>query len=141
MASSMTRTSLFVGLFCAMGLFSAARVARADLPGPRDTCEFDAEKCAACWEPYGKPPEGDPEFKTCSDAATAKGYKESCRARQGAGDKVVFCAEADAAQKVTKGGGCGGCSLGEGSAANALFGVAAAAALLASRRRKSPRRP
>lgn len=134
----MNRTPLFVGLLFAMGLAAASGAARADVPGPRDTCEFDEKVCSLCWEPYGKPPEGDPDFKACSDGAVAKGYKESCRARQGGGDNVVFCAKPADAQKVT--GGCGGCSLGEGSAGSALLAVAAASALLVSRRRKAPRR-
>ncbi|MFO0587165.1 MAG: hypothetical protein U0441_06495 [Polyangiaceae bacterium] len=136
----MVRTSLVVALLGALGLFAAARGARADVAGPRDVCEFDEKTCASCWEPYGKPPEGDPAFKTCQESATAKGYKESCRNRQGAGDNVVFCAEGASAQKVTKGGGCGGCSLGEGAAENALLGAGAVAAMLAARRRKSPQR-
>lgn len=132
----MVKASVLVALLGCLGLFMTAGAARADVAGPRDVCEFDEKTCTTCWEPYGKPPEGDAAFKTCQEGAVAKGYKESCRNRQGAGDNVVFCAEPTSAQKVTKGGGCGGCSLGEGAATNALLGASAVALLFAARRRR-----
>jgi len=113
--------------------------ARADVAGPRDVCETEGLPCETCWQHYGDDPGGTESFNKCKEAVIAKGYTETCRNNQGAGDNVVFCAPGTEAHKVTKGGGCGGCSLGEGAATNALLGVSLTLALLALRRKKSPR--
>lgn len=117
----------------------SAQAARADVPGPREVCETEGLACETCWQHYGSDPDGDAAFAQCKDPLVAKGYTESCRNRQGAGDNVVFCAPGTQAQKVTKGGGCGGCSLGEGAAGNALLGLSLGLALLAARRKRSAR--
>ena len=136
-AASTGRRGLAAGF--ALLIAFCAPLAHADVAGPRDVCETEGLQCETCWEHYGDDPGGNEAFNKCKEALTAKGYTESCRNRQGAGDNVVFCAPGTEAHKVTKGGGCGGCSLGEGAATNALLGVSLTLALLALRRKKSPR--
>ncbi len=136
----MVHKSLAVGFGVLLGLFSVAGAARGDVPGPRDVCETDGQTCESCWQHYGTSPEDADAFSKCKEPLVAKGYTEACRNRQGAGDNVVFCAPGSTAQKVTKGGGCGGCAVGTGAATNALFGVAVGLGLLAMRRRKASRR-
>ena len=140
--SMVPKSSLFAsGVSLALFLcgLSFAPGARADVPGPRDVCESEGQACETCWQHYGTSPDDEAAFAKCKEPLVAKGYTESCRNRQGAGDNVVFCAPGAAAQKVTRGGGCGGCAVSSGGAANALLGVAAGLGLLAMRRRKRPR--
>jgi MYXO-CTERM domain-containing protein len=126
-----------LGFAVVLGLLSAGSPARADLPGPREVCETDGLACETCWQHYGASPENDETFNKCKEPLLAKGYKETCRNRQGAGDNVVFCAPGVTAPKVTKGGGCGGCAIGAGDLSNAALAALAGLGALALRRRKA----
>jgi MYXO-CTERM domain-containing protein len=111
--------------------------ALADIPGPRDECEVEGSGCEMCWEHYGSGESDANAFKECADAKKAKGFSEACRHRQGAGDAVFFCPEGKSVEKVTRGGGCAGCSVGEGGVTGALAALGIGAALAAVRRRKT----
>ena len=50
---------LFVGL-------SFAHEARADLPGPRPTCETEGLTCETCWEHYGADEQEKAAFESCA---------------------------------------------------------------------------
>ncbi len=136
---STKRLALGFGFGLVVGLLAVAPPARADIPGPREVCETEGLACESCWQHYGTSPEDAAAFDRCKEPLVAKGYTEACRERQGAGDQVYFCAPGATPQRVTKGGGCGGCTVGSGAASNALLGLAAGLALLALRRRKAPR--
>lgn len=129
-----------LGLGVVMALLVTAPAARADVPGPREVCETEGLACEICWQHYGNGPEDEKTFNDCKAPLLAKGYTEACRNRQGAGDNVAFCAPGVAAQKVTRGGGCGGCALGAGDASNAFLGLATGLGILAMRRRKAARK-
>lgn len=128
-----------VGLSLGMGLVLLAPAALADVPGPREVCETEGMACESCWQPYGGPEE-QAGFEACKAPLAAKGYVEGCRNRQGAGDSVYFCAPGATPEKVTKGGGCGACTVGSTSTTGAFVAMAIGLGLLAARRRKSPRK-
>lgn len=123
------------GLLAIAGL-ALSTPARADVPGPRKVCDTEGLACETCWEHYGASPEDKAAFDKCKEPLVAKGYTEACRNNQGAGDNVVFCAPNTDVPKVTKGGGCGGCSTASGAATDALVGLCVGLTLLAARRRR-----
>lgn len=125
-----------LGLASLLGVSMISGVALADIPGPRDECEVEGLGCETCWEHYGSSPGDAAAFKECSEAKKGKGLREACRHRQGAGDSVFFCPEGKSPEKVTKGGGCAGCSVGEGGLSGALAALGLGVGLAALRRRK-----
>ena len=62
-----------------------ATEARADLPGPRPTCDTEGMSCESCWSSYGGEEKDKAAFEACAAPLRAKGLTEGCRHRQGAG--------------------------------------------------------
>ena len=126
-------------IVCALVLstLSLARVARADVPGPKETCDVEGRGCTSCWKPYGASPDGgDPSaFSTCSADAEAKGLVDACQDNSGAGDNHYFCPKGVSVEKKT----AGGCSIRPGACSDATAGFLAALCLasLVRRRRKA----
>ncbi len=126
---------LFVGL-------SFAHEARADLPGPRPTCETEGLTCETCWEHYGADEQEKAAFESCAAPLREKGLTEGCRHRQGAGDQVFFCANGAKPPIVTRGpggGGCGGCAVGADGDGPTLAMVLAGLAVAGAARRRRAR--
>lgn len=136
----MRRSAVAFGLWALFGIFVAPAAAMADLPGPRDECEVPETGCEQCWQHYGNGESEQAAYSQCASAAAAKGLKEACRHRQGAGDAVFFCPEGASVPKVTKdvgGGGCAGCSVGSAGGWGGVAALGAAVGLAAWRRRRA----
>ena len=138
MSLSRATLGLSLSVFLAVSLSSGA--AAADVPGPRDECDVEGLGCESCWQHYGSGEADEKAFTECADAKKAKGLVEACRHRAGAGDSVFFCPEGKGVEKVTKGGGCAGCAVGEGGLSGALAAVGIGLAVAAMRRRKAARK-
>ncbi len=128
-----------LGLSFLLGVSMISGAALADVPGPRSECDAEGLGCETCWEHYGSSSADAAAFKECSEAKKAKGLTEACRHRQGAGDSVFFCPEGKTVKTVTRGGGCAGCSVGEGGLSGALAALGIGIGLAVFRRRR-PRR-
>jgi MYXO-CTERM domain-containing protein len=133
-----------VGLGMLASLWLVAPMASADVPGPRQVCDTEGLTCGSCWDSYGQCPADAPasacpeeaEYDKCITAQLAKGYVEACREQQGSGENVYYCPPGTQVQTVTKGGGCGGCSLGSSTTSGALLALAFGLSLLVARRRE-----
>lgn len=117
---SLSRATLGLSLSVFLAGLLSSGAALADVPGPRDECEVEGLGCELCWEHYSANEEDSKAFNECAEPKKAKGLVEACRHRSGAGDSVFFCPQGKSVEKVTRGGGCAGCTVGEGGLSGAL---------------------
>lgn len=102
--------------------------ARADVPGPRATCDADGLGCTLCTTTPGA---DDPAYQKCVSDAAAKGLLLACEDGGASLINEYYCPEGVTVDKTT------GCSIGRGAASGLTAALLAAFGILAAARRRS----